>query len=418
MATITRIRAREILDSRGNPTVEADVITQGGLFRASVPSGASTGTHEALELRDKEQRYHGKGVLKAVANINTIIAPKLKSMDVTQQHDIDALMIELGGENKTKLGANAVLAVSMACARAGASAVQQPLYRYLGSLAKKKSLLLPVPQMNLINGGAHAGLENDVQEHMVMPVGAKSCAHCLQMGSEIYHELKGILKKKFGAHATLIADEGGFVPPLNTVEERLEIMLQAIEQRGYSNEIKLAIDCAASEFYRSGTYTLHKKRYSTEELIDYYADLVKTYPLFSIEDGLAEDDWSGWQMLTKRLGSKVQIVGDDFLVTNVSRIQNAIEKMACNALLIKPNQIGTISETIEAFTLSSKSGWTNVVSQRSGSTEDNFEADLVVALEAGQFKHGAPARSDRNAKYNQLLRIEEELGSTARYGMR
>lgn len=412
---IHALKAREILDSRGNPTVEADVLTNDGIFRAAVPSGASTGQHEALELRDKEKRYRGKGVLKAVNNVKTILAQKLKGLDCTQQHEIDTQMIDLAGENKAHLGANAVLAVSMACCRAATHAKQQPLYQYLGDLAKTKPAVLPIPQMNVINGGAHAGLENDVQEHMIMPVGAKSFHEALQMGTEVYHELKSLLKKKFGARATLIADEGGFVPPLNTVTERLDLILSAIDQVGYGSKVKLALDCAASEFYSTNKYTLGKKGYSVDELIDYYADLIATYPIVSLEDGLAEDDWQGWQALTKKIGKKVQIVGDDNLVTNPERIKKAIATNACNALLLKVNQIGTVTETIHAAALAQKNNWKVVVSHRSGETEDSFIADLVVALNAGQSKFGAPARSDRNAKYNQLLRIEEELGKKARY---
>jgi len=413
---IKKIKAREILDSRGNPTVEVDVLTKKGVSRASVPSGASTGVHEALELRDGEKRYLGKGVLKAVNNVNKIIAKKLIGHDCTKQRDIDNIMIELDGTtNKSRLGANAIVGVSMAVCKAGALELSLPLYKYIGKLVKFQAFTLPIPQMNVINGGRHAGIDNDFQEHMIMPMKAKSFHDALRMCSETYHTLKKLLKDKFGHMAIQVGDEGGFVPPLNNVNERLDFILRAIEELGYGKEFTFAIDAAASEFYQNGNYKILEKEYSSSELTDFYSELCNTFPLVSIEDGLAEDDLEGWSLLTSKIGNKIQIVGDDLLVTNVDRIKKAVELKACNALLIKVNQVGTVSETIDAFNLAKKNKWNNIVSQRSGCTEETFYADLVVGLGANQFKYGAPARTDRNAKYNQLIRIEEELGRKAKY---
>jgi enolase len=418
MEKIKGIKAREVLDSRGNPTVEVDVTTGDGLFRAIVPSGASTGVHEAVELRDNEKRYGGKGVLKAVTNVNKLIAPKLLGMDPLKQAEIDNLMIKLdGSENKGKLGANAILGVSMAVCRAGAAAKKMPLYQYCGLLAGKKAAVIPTPQLNVINGGKHAGLENDIQENMLMPVGAKTFREGLQMAAETYHTLKTMLKNKYGHSAVQLGDEGGFVPPIDTPQERLEIMTQAIEKAGYTREMGIALDPASSEFYyeEGNYYMIGDKKYTPAELVDFYADLTKTFPIVSIEDGMAQDNWDGWTLLTKKLGSRIQITGDDLLVTNVKRIQMAIEKKACNSLLLKLNQIGTITESIAAAKLTESNGWHVTVSHRSGETEDSFIADFVVGIEAGQLKTGAPARSERTAKYNQLLRIEEEQGGKARY---
>ncbi|MDD5111585.1 MAG: phosphopyruvate hydratase [Candidatus Altiarchaeota archaeon] len=418
MAKIKSIRAREVLDSRGNPTVEVDLTTEDGLFRAIVPSGASTGVHEAVELRDDEKRYGGKGVLKAVGNVNKVIAPKLLGKDPCQQSEIDGLMIKLdGSENKGVLGANAILSVSMAACRAGAAASKMPLYQYCGTLAGKKGLVIPTPQLNVINGGKHAGKENDIQENMLMPVGAKTFREGLQMADETYHTLKGMLKKKYGHSAVQLGDEGGFVPPIDTPQERLELMMQAIEKAGYAKEMGIALDPASSEFYyeEGNYYMIGEKKYTPAEMVDFYADLAKTFPIVSIEDGMAQDDWDGWALLTKKLGGKIQITGDDLLVTNVKRIQMAIGKNACNSLLLKVNQIGSITESIAAAKLTESKGWHVTVSHRSGETEDAFIADFVVGIEAGQLKTGAPARSERTAKYNQLLRIEEELGGKAKY---
>jgi enolase len=415
MTKIKKIRAREILDSRGNPTVEVDVLTKKGFSRASVPSGASTGIHEALDLRDGEKRYLGKGVLKAVNNVNKIVAKELIGHDCTKQRDIDNLMIELDGTpNKSRLGANAIVGVSMAVCKAGALELELPLYKYIGKLVKS-DLTLPIPQMNVINGGKHAGIDNDFQEHMVMPIRTKSFHDAMRMCSETYHTLKKLLKEKFGHMAIQVGDEGGFVPPLKRINERFEFILKAIEELGYEKEFALATDAAASEFYQNGNYKILEKEYSSLELIDFYSELCDTFPLLSIEDGLAEDDWEGWSRLTSKTGKKIQIVGDDLLVTNINRVKKAIELKACNALLIKVNQVGTISETMDAFKLAKKSGWRNIVSHRSGSTEETFFADLAVGLSADQIKYGSPARTDRNVTYNQLLRIEEDLGRKAKY---
>ena len=416
---IKKIKAREVLDSRGNPTVEVDLVTKSCCTKSIVPSGASTGIHEALELRDNDKRrYSGKGVLKAVSNVNRIIAKKLIGLDCRKQREIDNILVELDGtENKSHLGANAILGVSMAVCKAGAICSKKEIYQYVQNLSNSKGFLLPILQMNVINSGKHAGVENDIQEHMIMPVNFKTFSDALRAGVEIYHTLKNILKQKYGAKATLLGDEGGFAPPIRNIEKRLEILLKAIKEAGYSGKIRLALDCAASEFHddKNGRYTILNKKYSSNELVGFYKELIKKYPILSIEDGFAQDDWQGWSNFNRELGKKIQIVGDDLLVTNIGRIRMALEHKACNALLIKPNQIGTVSETIDAFNVSLKNGWKNIVSQRSGSTEDYFEADLVVGLNAGQFKYGAPARSERTAKYNRLLRIEEELGKKAKF---
>jgi len=416
MPKIMNIIAREILDSRGNPTVEVDLFTKNGLSRASVPSGASTGIHEALELRDGGKRYLGKGVLKAVSNVNNVISEKLVGMDCTKQKETDELILELDGTpNKSKLGANAILAVSMAVCKAGASESNMLLYEYIANLVKSKGLTLPIPQMNVINGGLHAGIENDIQEHLIIPRGAKSFSDALRMCSETYHILKKKLKEKFGNSAIHVGDEGGFVPPLKSVDERLEFITEAIEELGYTAELALGIDAAASEFYNNGKYQILEKEYSVAELSDFYSELCEEFKVISIEDAFSEDDWNAWNMLESKLGAKIQIVGDDLLVTNVKRIKKALEMDACNALLLKLNQIGTVSEALDAFKLARKAGWKTIVSHRSGSTEETFFADLVVGLDAGQFKYGAPARSERTCNYNQLLRIEEALDSRAIY---
>jgi len=414
---ITGIVAREILDSRGNPTIEVDVYTPVAMGRAAVPSGASTGIHEALELRDGGKRYHGKGVKRAVENVNKIIAPELLGMDVTLQRDIDMFMLELdGSENKSNLGANAILGVSLAVAKAAANALGIPLYRYLGGA---NAYVLPVPMSNVINGGAHAGNDLDFQEFMIMPVGAKSFREAIQMVSETYHTLKKILMDKYGKLAVNVGDEGGFAPPMKEVTEPLNALVKAIEETGYKagDEIAFALDVASSEFYEKekNVYVVGDKEYTREGLIDLYKDLVSTYPIASIEDPVQEEDFEGFAMVTKELGKKIQLVGDDIFVTNVTRLKKGIEMGAGNALLLKVNQIGTLSEAIDAAYLAFRAGYGVVVSHRSGETEDSTIADIAVALNAGQIKTGAPARSDRNAKYNQLLRIEEELEGVAYY---
>jgi enolase len=418
MTKIKSLRAREILDSRGNPTVEVDLVTEDGLFRSIVASGASAGVHEALELRDGGTRYLGKGVQKAVDNVNRIIAPKMVGVDVNDQKNLDRILCELDGtKKKEKLGANAVLPVSMAACCAAAKNNGLWIYEYLGKLAGIKPDTLPIPQLNVINGGKHAGMENDPQEHMIMPIGAKNFAEALRMASETYHNLGKLLKKEFGARGTLVGDEGGFVPPIKNVADRLAMMTKAVEAAGYTTkQIKFALDPASSEFFENGVYTVGDKKMSPGEIVDFYADLVSTYPIISIEDGMAEDDWSGWVEMTKKLGGKIQIVGDDLLVTNTERIAKAIKMKAVNSVLIKLNQIGTVTETLDAVKMTYAAGWTTVVSHRSGETEDPFIADLVVGINGGQSKFGAPARSDRNCKYNQLLRIEENLGQKAKYG--
>jgi len=413
--TIVDVLAREILDSRGNPTVEVDVLLEDGtLGRAAVPSGASTGAYEAVELRDDDpQRYNGKGVTKAVENVNETIAPEIIGFDVVDQAGIDLTMIDLDGTpNKGKLGANAILGVSMAVARAAARALELPLYRYLGGTGGR---LLPVPMMNILNGGKHADNNVDIQEFMVMPVGALNFAEALRMGTEIFHTLKSVLKKK--GMNTAVGDEGGFAPNLSSNEEALSALVEAIEAAGYrpGDDVALAIDAAATEFFKDDKYVLAGEgvTYTSAEMIDFYARLVEKYPIISIEDGLAEDDWDGWQQLTRRLGNKVQIVGDDLFVTNTERLAKGIETKTANSILIKLNQIGTITETLAAIEMAKEAGYTAVVSHRSGETEDSTIADLVVGINAGQIKTGAPSRTDRVAKYNQLLRIEEELAGTA-----
>jgi len=417
MTLIEDIHAREILDSRGNPTVEVEVFLAGGGYgRAAVPSGASTGVHEAVELRDKDaKRYGGKGVAKAVENVNTVLVDELVGWDATDQVGIDEFMISLDGTpNKGNLGANAILGVSLAVAKAAADGVGLPLYQYLGGVSART---LPVPMMNILNGGKHATDSTDLQEFMVMPVGAPSFSEALRWGAEIYHHLKIVLKDK--GYNTNVGDEGGFAPSLGSNAEAIEVILAAIEAAGYKpgEEVFIALDPAASEIFEDGKYHLKKEgRVLTgPEMVDFYAEWVARYPIISLEDGLAEDDWDSWVLLQERIGDRVQIVGDDLLVTNVERVSRAIEMKAANSLLCKVNQIGTLTEAIAAVRLAERAGWTAVVSHRSGETEDSTIADLVVALNTGQIKTGAPCRSDRIAKYNQLLRIEEELGDTAIY---
>ncbi len=422
MTFIEAIQAREILDSRGNPTVEVEVlVSDGAIGRAAVPSGASTGVHEAVELRDGDpSRYGGKGVLQAVENVNQILADELQGADALDQVAIDEHMIELDGTpNKSRLGANAILGVSLAVAKAAAEAVGLPLYRYLGGVGART---LPVPMMNILNGGKHAVNSTDFQEFMVMPVGAPSFAEALRWGSEIYHSLKKVLQEQ--GHSTNVGDEGGFAPSLGGNVKAVEVILQAIEKAGYrpGEDVFLALDPATSELYdaESGLYKLpiEGRELSSAELVDLWADWIARFPIVSLEDGMAEDDWEGWKLLHAKLGDKVQLVGDDLLVTNVLRIRRAIQQKACNALLCKVNQIGTLTESIAAMEMSQRAGWGVVVSHRSGETEDTTIADIAVAFNTGQIKTGAPARSERVAKYNQLLRIEEELGESAVYAGR
>ena len=406
---ITKVRAREILDSRGNPTIEVDVYTKSCMARASVPSGASTGVHEALELRDGGKRYNGKGVLKAVENVNKIISKKLKGRDVTKQKEIDNLMIEIDGtENKSFLGANAILGVSLACARASAIVQNKPLYKVLGG-----ANVLPIPFMNVINGGKHADNKLSFQEFMIAPM-AKTFAERLRIGAEAYHQLKKIIGEKYGKSSTNIGDEGGFAPNLTNVRDGLDLLMKTIESLGYQKQIKIAMDCAASEFYENGKYKVDGIAIDSGDLLDFYQRLVQDYPIISIEDPFEQDDFDSFAELNRRIGRKMQIVGDDLLVTNVKRIQMALDKKLCNALLLKVNQIGSLTEAIDAAKLAMKSKWNVMVSHRSGETEDAFIADLVVGLGCGQIKSGAPCRSERLAKYNQLLRIEEELGKKAK----
>ncbi len=420
---ITKIIGREILDSRGNPTVEADVhLADGSMGRAAVPSGASTGEHEAVELRDKDaERYQGKGTRIAAENIEKHISPALCGMDSERQVEIDRRMIRLDGTpNKSKLGANAILAVSMAAARASAISLQVPLYRYLGGVG---ACVLPVPQMNILNGGAHADNSVDPQEFMIVPYGAEKFSDALRWGAEVFHTLKGVLKKR--GYSTSVGDEGGFAPNLKSNEEALEAVLEAITKAGYTpgEQIGIALDPAASEFYDSA-----KKKYvfkksdkserSSEQMIEFWTKWVRKYPIISIEDGMAEDDWDGWALLTQKLGKEIQLVGDDIFVTNTGLFARGIERGIANSILIKLNQIGTLTETLEAMKMAADAGYTSVVSHRSGETEDSFIADLVVATNAGQIKTGSLSRTDRIAKYNQLLRIEEELGSAARFAGR
>ncbi len=418
MTEIIDVTAREILDSRGNPTVEADVMVASGAFgRAAVPSGASTGKREALELRDtRQKRYGGRGVLKAVSNVLNAIAPAIMGMDAADQAALDSRLIELDGTvNKSKLGANAILAVSLAAARAAAQALGLPLYRYIGGI---NGTMLPMPMMNIVNGGAHAANNLDIQEFMIVPIGAQSVAEASRMGAETFHQLKAILKR--GGQNVAVGDEGGFAPNLDSNEEALRLIMAAIEKAGYKPgvEIALALDAAASEFYQKGKYVLKgekKKPMGAKAMIDYYDALIETYPILSIEDGLSEQDWSGWEMMTERLESKIQIVGDDIFVTNPKIFQKGIDRGIANAILIKLNQIGTLTETMQAVEMAKEAGYGTVISHRSGETEDTFIADLAVGLNAGQIKTGSLSRTDRVAKYNQLLRIEEALGRSARF---
>ncbi len=420
MTEIVAIRAREVLDSRGNPTVEADVILESGaLGRAIVPSGASTGEHEAVELRDGDKsHYMGKGVLQAVANVETVIAPEIEGMDASNQRLIDKTMIELDGTpNKGKLGANAILAVSMACARAAAMTLEVPLYRYLGGI---NASILPTPMLNVLNGGAHADSNVDFQEFMIMPVGAERFSDALRWSAETFHTLKGVLKKK--GYNTAVGDEGGFAPSLRSNTEAVELILEAIEAAGYKpgEQIAIALDPAASEFFdkEKNKYVFKKsdkRELSSEEMVAFWDNWSRQYPIVSLEDGLAEDDWAGWKLLTDRLGSRIQLVGDDLFVTNTKRLQRGIEEGVANSILIKVNQIGTVTETLEAIELGRRYGYTAVMSHRSGESEDTFIADLAVATGVGQIKTGSVSRTDRIAKYNQLLRIEEELGQGAAF---
>jgi enolase len=418
MSNIAEIRGREVIDSRGNPTVEAEVIlADGSQGRAIVPSGASTGEHEAVELRDGDKgRYLGKGVLKAVENVNGEIAEALANFDAADQRGLDQKMIELDGtENKGRLGANAILAVSMAAARAAATFDGLPLYRYLGGAGANT---LPTPMMNILNGGAHADNNVDFQEFMVMPVGAESFSEALRWGVEVFHTLKGVLKKR--GYNTAVGDEGGFAPSVKSNVEGIEVVLEAIQEAGYKpgEEIAIALDPASSEFYKDGNYVFKKSdksSKSSEEMVRYWSKWVNDYPIVSIEDGLAEDDWAGWEMMSQELGGKIQLVGDDLFVTNVERLQEGIDRGVGNSILIKVNQIGTVSETLDAIDLARRNGYTSVISHRSGETEDTFIADLAVATGAGQIKTGSASRTDRIAKYNQLIRIEEALGGSARF---
>eukprot|EP01091_Cochliopodium_minus_P004103 TRINITY_DN1401_c0_g1_i1.p1 TRINITY_DN1401_c0_g1~~TRINITY_DN1401_c0_g1_i1.p1 ORF type:complete len:438 (+),score=152.42 TRINITY_DN1401_c0_g1_i1:36-1349(+) len=426
--SILSIHAREIFDSRGNPTVEVDLKTAKGLFRAAVPSGASTGIYEALELRDNDkQRFLGKGVLKAIDNVNNIIAPKLIGKDVRNQKEIDNLMIELDGtETKKNLGANAILAVSLAVCKAGAAENNIPLYRHIANLAGHgKEPLLPVPSFNIINGGSHAGNKLAMQEFMILPVGAKSFREAMRMGAEVYQHLKKVIHDKYGMDALNVGDEGGFAPNIQDNKEGLDLVQQAIEKAGYTGKVKIGMDVAASEFWLEGEkkYDLDfktknndgKQRVTGEQLLDIYSNFTKDFPIVSIEDPFDQDDWESYHKLTEKIGKTTQIVGDDLLVTNPKRIKTGIEKKACNALLLKVNQIGSVTESIDACLLAQSAGWGVMVSHRSGETEDTFIADLVVGLRTGQIKTGATCRSERLAKYNQLLRIEEELGDKAVY---
>ena len=426
MCEIEDIKARQILDSRGNPTVEVDVkLIDGAFGRASVPSGASTGSYEAKELRDNiKTEYLGKGVLRAVDNVNSVITPNLLGEEVFDQHLIDSLMMEMDGSfNKSTLGANAILAVSLACARAAANSLEIPLYRYLGGI---NSRVLPTPMMNILNGGAHANNKLDFQEFMITPVGMSCYSEALRAGSEIFHTLKIILNEK--GLSTTVGDEGGFAPNIDSTREAIEVIISAIEKAGYNtNNIKLCLDVAASELYEEGEcsggvcslskYYLkgENKKLTSEEMVEYLAELVRDYPIISIEDGLAQDDWLGWQNLTEKLGNKCQLVGDDLFVTNTCRLKEGIEKGVANSILIKPNQIGTLTETMNAILMARENGYTAVISHRSGETEDSFIADLAVATNSGLIKTGSLSRTDRMAKYNQLLRIEEELGDSAQF---
>ncbi|KAI9006378.1 enolase [Hyaloraphidium curvatum] len=424
----TKVHARQILDSRGNPTVEAEITTEKGIFRAAVPSGASTGIHEALELRDGDKsKYGGKSVLKAVANVNDVIAPAFikANLDLKDQKAVDKFMLDLDGtKNKSKLGANAILAVSLAAARAGAAEKGVPLYRHIADLAgNKDELVLPIPSFNVINGGEHAGNRLAFQEYMILPVGAPSFSEAMRYGAEVYATLKGLIKKKYGADATGVGDEGGFAPNLQDNEEGVKLLQEAIKAAGYEGKVLIGADIAASEFYRDGKYDLDFKNpkpdpstlKTPDEILALYEKLVKDYGMISIEDPYEQDDFANWIKITEKLGQTVQIVGDDLLVTNPERIKKALAEKQCNALLLKVNQIGSLSESIEAVTMCQKAGWGVMASHRSGETEDTFIADLCVGLNTLQIKTGAPCRSERLAKYNQLLRIEEELGDKAHY---
>ena len=419
MSIIINVHARQILDSRGNPTVEAEVLTDNGfLGRAAVPSGASTGIHEAVELRDNSNLYLGKGVSKAIKNVNTTIAQALEGVSVFDQPGIDNIMLELDGtENKSKLGANAILAVSLAAAKAAAQESSQPLYRYVGGVSAKT---LPIPLMNILNGGSHADNKIDFQEFMIVPVGTDTFSEALRMGVEVFHYLKKVLKEK--GYSTNVGDEGGFAPEIASNEEAIETVLKAIETAGYKpgEDILIALDAASSEFYNEKEQVYHFKKsdgrkLSSEEMANYWREWVLKYPIVSIEDGMAEDDWNGWKLLTEKVGKQVQLVGDDLFVTNVKRLSQGIEQNIANSILIKVNQIGSLSETIDAVQLGARYGYTSIMSHRSGETEDTIIADLAVALNTGQIKTGSASRSDRMAKYNQLLRIEEELGDSAYY---
>ena len=420
--TIVDVMAREILDSRGNPTVEVDMLLEDGSFgRAAVPSGASTGAYEAVELRDtKAKRYMGKGVLNAVKNVNEIIAPEILGLDATAQQELDQLMIDLDGtDNKGKLGANAILGVSLAAAKAAANAADMPLYRYLGGC---NANVLPVPMMNILNGGQHSDNNVDFQEFMIMPISAKSFPDALRMGVETFHTLKKVLSKK--KYSTSVGDEGGFAPMLKSNEEALQVVTNAIEKAGYTpgKDISIALDPAATEMYDTKTKSYRffksnpKKKVSSDMMVSHWARWVKKYPIISIEDGLAEDDWAGWKKLTKKLGDTIQLVGDDLFVTNTKRLAKGIKQGSANSILIKLNQIGTLTETFEAIDMAKRAGWTAIISHRSGETEDSTIADLAVASGVGQIKTGSLCRTDRICKYNQLLRINEDLGSAARYG--
>jgi len=421
---IKKIHARQIYDSRGNPTVEVDLTTERGIFRAAVPSGASTGIYEALELRDKDTTWHGKGVMKAVNNINTILAPEIVkgALDPVNQAEIDDLMLKLDGtDNKNKFGANAILGISMAVCKAGAAHKGVPLYKHIADLAGVKEVMMPVPAFNVINGGSHAGNKLAMQEFMILPTGAPSFSEAMRMGSEVYHHLKSLIKKKYGLDATAVGDEGGFAPNFQSNAEAIDLLVAAIEKAGYTGKIKIGMDVAASEFCKNGKYDLDFKNpeskeadwLSSDKLGEMYLGFIKDAPVVSIEDPYDQDDWEGWTKLTGQ--TDIQIVGDDLTVTNPKRIQTAVEKKACNCLLLKVNQIGSVTESIAAHNLAKANGWGTMVSHRSGETEDCFIADLVVGLCTGQIKTGAPCRSERLAKYNQLLRIEEELGANAKY---
>jgi enolase len=420
--TIVNLKAREILDSRGNPTVEVDVKTERGFGRAAVPSGASTGEHEALEMRDGDpNRYNGKGVLKAVASVNEVIARSVQGMDAADQAGIDTKMLGLDDTpNKSNLGANAMLGVSLAACRAAADSLHTPLYEHIGSLAFGKSSethLLPLPMSNVVNAGKHGGGDLELQEFMIQPIGAESFRQGIRWIAEIYHQLRDVLVSKYGVSMRNVGDEGGFSGPIDRVNDVLDSLLAATENAGYEpgEEVSIALDPAASEFYSDGTYTVEGRPYDSGEVVDFFVDLVDSYPIYSIEDAMSEDDWDGFVELTEKLGGKIQLVGDDLFVTNTERLKRGIDIGACNALLLKVNQIGTLSESIEAAKMCMENSYGVVISHRSGETEDTTIADLAVGLNAGQIKTGAPCRSERNAKYNQLLRIEEELGDRASY---